>query len=107
MLLAGVTGTVMGDYFSHNLRLGDAWASVVLGLALAGLFLAGRRGAIWQPALYWAIVVMVRAAGTAVGDFFAQRHILGIAVSTAATGLAFVVLLAFQWQRRPRVEHAD
>jgi uncharacterized membrane-anchored protein len=107
MLLAGVTGTVMGDYFSHNLRLGDAWASIALGLVLAGFFLAGRRGAIWQPALYWATVVMVRAAGTAAGDFFAQRQVLGLALSTAATGLAFVVLLTLQRQRRPRVEQAD
>jgi uncharacterized membrane-anchored protein len=107
MLLAGVTGTVMGDYFSHNLQLGDAWASIVLSLALTGCFLAGRRGAIWQPALYWATVVMVRAAGTAVGDWLAQRHILGLAVSTAATGLAFVVLLTIQWQRQRRVEEVE
>ena len=50
---------------------------------------------------------MVRAAGTAVGDWLAQRHILGLAVSTAATGLAFVVLLTIQWQRQRRVEEIE
>jgi uncharacterized membrane-anchored protein len=107
ILLAGVTGTVMGDYFSHNLHLGDAWASIMLSLALTGCFLAGRRGAIWQPPLYWATVVMVRAAGTALGDWLAQRHILGLAVSTAATGLAFVLLLTIHWQRQRRVEEIE
>jgi uncharacterized membrane-anchored protein len=107
MLLAGAAGTVMGDYFSHNLHLGDGLASIVLGTVLAGCFLAGSRGRIWQPAFYWTTVVMVRAAGTAVGDWFAQRHILGLAVSTAVTGLAFAVLLLIQWQRRPRTEQAQ
>ena len=105
MLLAGTLGTVMGDYFSHNLHLGDGPASIVLSVVLAGFFLAGARGRIWQPALYWATVAMVRAAGTALGDWFA--HGLGLAVSTAATGLAFALLLLIQWQRRPRVEQAE
>jgi uncharacterized membrane-anchored protein len=43
---------------------------------------------------------MVRAAGTDVGDFFARRHMLGLALSTLVTGLAFVALLAFWKDRR-------
>lgn len=101
MLLAGTLGTVMGDYVSHDLKLDHGPASIALSVALAGFFLAGARGRIWQPALYWSAVVMVRAAGTALGDWFA--HSLGLAISTAATGLAFALLLLIQWQRRPRV----
>ena len=32
MLVAGTLGTVIGDYVSHNLRLGDGLASIALGL---------------------------------------------------------------------------
>lgn len=103
MLLAGTLGTVMGDYASHDLHLGDAKAAVVLGLPLACLFAAGGRGRLWLPAFYWVTVVMVRAAGTAVGDFLAQREVLGLALSTAATGLAFVVLLLIANARTARV----
>jgi uncharacterized membrane-anchored protein len=90
MLRAGTLGTVLSDYASHNLHLGDAKAAVVLGLPRACLFAAGGRGRLWRPGFYWVTVVMVRAAGTAVGDFFAQREVLGLMLSTAATGLAFV-----------------
>jgi hypothetical protein len=45
---------------------------------------------------------MVRAAGTAVGDFFAQRAVLGLAHSTAATGLAFAAFLLVQAARPVR-----
>ena len=93
MLLAGTLGTVLGDYTSHDLRLGDAKAAMVLGLPLACLFAAGARGRIWLTGFYWVTVVMVRAAGTAVGDFLAQREVMGLVLSTTATGLAFVALL--------------
>lgn len=102
MLLAGTLGTVLGDYVSHNLHLGDARASVALAVPLALLFAAGGRGRLGWPAFYWVTVVMVRAAGTAVGDFFAQRGVLGLALSTAATGLAFAALLLVQAARPVR-----
>jgi uncharacterized membrane-anchored protein len=93
MLLAGALGTVMGDYFSHNLYLGDARASVVLSAGLFCFFVLGAGGRLWRPAFYWATVVMVRAAGTAVGDLFAQRAVLGLGLSTVVTGLAFATLV--------------
>jgi uncharacterized membrane-anchored protein len=93
MLVAGTLGTVIGDYVSHNLRLGDGLASMALGLPLGVLFLIGSRGPIWSLPFYWATIVMVRAAGTAVGDFLAGRGILGLPLSTAATGITFVALL--------------
>ena len=40
MLLAGTLGTVMGDYFSHNLHLGDGIGAVVLSVVLGGFFLS-------------------------------------------------------------------
>jgi uncharacterized membrane-anchored protein len=100
MLLAGTLGTIMGDYFSHNLQLGDAVGAIVLSAILAAMFAAGSKGLIWSLPFYWATIVMVRAAGTDVGDFFARRHMLGLALSTLVTGLAFVALLAFWKDRR-------
>jgi uncharacterized membrane-anchored protein len=106
MLIAGTLGTVMGDYFSHNLHLGNALASIVLALPLACFFLAGRRGRILQPALYWSTVAMVRAAGTTVGDFVAQRDMLGLALGTAVTGVAFLMLLVILRSRQVRAMSA-
>jgi uncharacterized membrane-anchored protein len=48
---------------------------------------------------YWATIVMVRAAGTTVGDLTAARNALGLPLSTAMTGVLFVGLLIF-WRRR-------
>jgi uncharacterized membrane-anchored protein len=89
MLIAGTLGTVMGDFFSHDLHLGNAAASVVL----APFLVLGARQLLWSLPLYWTTIVMVRAAGTTVGDLLAARNALGLALSTAATGLLFIGLL--------------
>ena len=101
MLLAGTLGTVMGDYTSRNLHLGDALAALVLSLPLGALFIVGRRGLLWPLPFYWLTIVLVRAAGTSAGDFLAGRHLLGLPLSTAVSGLAFVALLML-WKVRSR-----
>jgi uncharacterized membrane-anchored protein len=99
MFLAGTLGTVIGDYCSHNLKLGDAGGSLLLSPVVAALFLAGRDGRLlWLP-LYWTTVVAIRAAGTTVGDYLASRGMLGLPLSTAVTGIAFVLLLVL-WRER-------
>src|SRR6202035_5005167 len=90
MLIAGTLGTVMGDFFSHDLHLGHAAASIVLSALLAPFLVLGARQLLWSLPLYWTTIVMVRAAGTAVGDLLAARNALGLALSTAATGLLFI-----------------
>ena len=102
MLLAGALGTVMGDYVSHNLGLGDLMASGALGIPLALLFIVGSRGPIWWVPFFWLTVVVVRADGTVVGDWFAGRHMLGLPLSTAMSGLVFVTLLLAWKDRRLR-----
>jgi uncharacterized membrane-anchored protein len=103
MLVAGTLGTVIADYLSHNLHLGDDVASILLSFALAVFFATGRKGLIWWPPFYWATVIMVRAAGTAVGDYFASRGMLGLPLSTFASGVAFLALLFFWNDRQTRV----
>jgi uncharacterized membrane-anchored protein len=93
MLIAGTLGTVMGDFFSHDLHLGNAAASIVLSALLAPFLVLGARQLLWSLPLYWTTIVMVRAAGTTVGDLFAARNALGLALSTAVTGLLFIGFL--------------
>jgi uncharacterized membrane-anchored protein len=93
MLIAGTLGTVMGDFFSHDLHLGNAVASLVLSALLAPFLVLGARQLLWSLPLYWTTIVMVRAAGTTVGDLLAARNALGLALSTAATGVLFIGFL--------------
>jgi uncharacterized membrane-anchored protein len=95
MLIAGTLGTVMGDFCSHDLHLGNAVGSVVLSALLAPFFVLGVRGRLWSLSLYWTTVVMIRAAGTVVGDLLAGRHALDLPLSTAVSGLALITLLFF------------
>jgi uncharacterized membrane-anchored protein len=92
MFIAGTLGTVIGDYCSH-LGLDDGGAALLLSPIVAILFLVGSRGPLRLLPFYWVTVVAIRAAGTMVGDFISGRHILGLPVSTAVTGILFVLLL--------------
>jgi uncharacterized membrane-anchored protein len=101
MFIAGTLGTVIGDYCSHDLHLDDGGASLLLGGILALLFVIARDGLLRSLWFYWLTIVAVRAAGTAVGDFFAGRNMLGLPLSTLITGALFVVLLAMWKQPAP------
>jgi uncharacterized membrane-anchored protein len=108
MFIAGSLGTVIGDYGSHDLHLGDAGASLVLVPILALLFVIARNGLLHSLWFYWVTVVTVRAAGTVVGDFVAGKNMLGLPASTLVTGILFVSLLAI-WKEptSSRLVHAD
>jgi uncharacterized membrane-anchored protein len=104
MFIAGTLGTVIGDYCSH-LGLDDGGAALLLSPIVAILFLVGSRGPLRLLPFYWVTVVAIRAAGTMVGDFISGRHILGLPVSTAVTGILFVLLLMV-WKQSARPEAA-
>jgi uncharacterized membrane-anchored protein len=102
MLIAGTLGTVLGDFTSFGTGLGLAKSSIVLSLILGGVFYLGR-GWLQIILFYWFTIVLVRAAGTAVGDFLASRSLgLGLPPSTALTGALFVVTLMLWKERQPR-----
>lgn len=105
MFIAGTLGTVIGDFCSHNMHLGDAGAALLLSPVVAILFLTGRRGLLLLLPFYWTTVVAIRAAGTAVGDLLAGRNLLGLPLSTAVTGVLFVALLVI-WKQSARPERA-
>jgi uncharacterized membrane-anchored protein len=101
MFIAGTLGTVIGDFCSHNLRLDDAGAALLLSPIVALLFLIGQRGMLQLLPFYWLTVVAIRAAGTAVGDLVSGRHMLGLSLSTALTGILFVALLLI-WKEQAK-----
>jgi len=108
MFIAGTLGTVIGDYCSHNLGLGDGGACLLLVPLLALLFAIARNGLLRALPYYWLTIVTVRAAGTVVGDLVAGRHMLGLALGTLVTGTLFVALLALRKEPgAPRLAHAD
>jgi len=98
MFIAGTLGTVIGDYYSHDLHLGDAGASILLSPILGLLFVTARNGLLRSLWFYWLTVAMVRAAGTAVGDLVSGRNMLGLPLSTLVTGALFVALLVL-WKQ--------
>ncbi|MDF5724330.1 MAG: hypothetical protein PUP91_28475 [Rhizonema sp. PD37] len=94
MMLAGVLGTLAGDFVSFRLHLTPPGAAVVVGALVTMMLSIGRRGEILAPALYWTTVALIRTAGTAAGD--ALAHALSLPWSTLLTGLAFLVpVIAF------------
>ena len=103
MFISGTLGTVIGDFCSHNMGLDDAGASILLSPIVAVLFLAGRGGRLLLLPSYWLTVVLIRAAGTAVGDFISGCNMLGLPVSTAVTGALFLALLVI-WREQSRSE---
>jgi uncharacterized membrane-anchored protein len=87
-----------------NDGIGGGW-SVNPALAHRGGVVLGRTR--WARLLllpfYWRTVVLIRAAGTAVGDFISGRNMLGLPVSTAVTGALFIALLVI-WREQSRSE---
>jgi uncharacterized membrane-anchored protein len=88
MFISGTWGIVIGDFCLHKIGLDDAGASTLLSPIVAVLFLAGRSGRLLLLPFYWLTVVLIRAAGTAVGDFISGRNMLGLPASTAVKGLS-------------------
>jgi uncharacterized membrane-anchored protein len=106
MLTAGTLGTAAGDFAADGLSLGPA---TVVTVALLGLALAlGSRAARTTGAGYWITIVIVRTAGTNVGDFVAGRHglALGLPVSTPLTGLLLLAALLLWRPRRANLPAA-
>ena len=108
MFVAGSLGTVIGDYCSHDLHLGDGGASLLLVPILALVFVIARNGLLRSLPYYWLTIVMVRAAGTAVGDLVAGRTMLGLPLGTLVTGTLFVALLVM-WKEpaASKLVHAE
>jgi uncharacterized membrane-anchored protein len=101
MLVAGVFGTVAGDFTSHSFGLYAA-AALLVGLLLV---LLAVRAWIFPGAMlaYWVAVLAERCAGTPVGDALASRHAmgLGLPLATCCTTGLFLVALFVRQRLRP------
>ena len=101
MLAAGILGTACGDDLASarggfGLDAASIATSLATGLALAIRATPGLRVA----ATFWTAVVVIRTAGTNLGDLFA--HHITLNASTVATGATLAILLLL-WPSRPRV----
>jgi hypothetical protein len=90
MMIAGVLGTVGGDAAAKWLSNPGA-AVAFFAIAWAAIAYLGRRGILLAAASYWAVVALIRTAGTAGGDTVA--HAFGLAPATVLTGTVFLVLV--------------
>jgi uncharacterized membrane-anchored protein len=103
MLGCGVFGTVAGDVASH--AWGQSTAAIALSAALGVAILLLRQKMLGAFAVYWLTVAAARSAGTAIGDWLAENHVinLGLSVATLLSGLAFaaVLLLGRKLRQQP------
>jgi len=94
MMLAGILGTIGGDFASFGIGLTPLGAACVFGgLIAASFWWFGKTSALLDPVPYWATVALIRTGGTAAGDALAEM--LRLTISTAFTGLVFVGLVTF------------
>ena len=94
MMLAGILGTIGGDFASFRIGLTPPGAACVFGaLIAASLWWFGKTAALLNPVPYWATVALIRTGGTAAGDALADA--LRLALSTALTGCVFVGLVLY------------
>jgi uncharacterized membrane-anchored protein len=100
LLIAGMLGTVLGDYVSFATGLGPLYAAGLEGGTLAALLFVGRTGPLADVWFYWLAVVAVQAAGTSFSDFLAHA-VFGLPLSTLATGMVLVVTLLLWRERSP------
>jgi uncharacterized membrane-anchored protein len=94
MMVAGILGTIGGDFIAFRMGLTAPGAAIAVGLLfVASIGMFAKRGRLLDPVPYWLTVGLARTAGTAGGDSVA--HALGLPVSTALTGFVFIALVAY------------
>ncbi len=106
ILIASTVGTTLGDFVSDNLGLGVAWASILLALVL-GCVLSIRRGIerLGQVG-YWSILIVVRIAGTVMGDFLSGEGGLNLGFMASAMCTALLLVLVLQlWRPEDAIRH--
>jgi uncharacterized membrane-anchored protein len=102
ILVASTIGTTLGDFLADNLGLGVAWASILLGSILAGVFYLRRRIKLFDQAGYWGVLILIRTTGTVMGDFVSGEEglNLGFMTSAACTALLLIGVLRL-WRPEP------
>lgn len=95
MGMAGILGTIGGDFMSFGAHLSPAGTAIAFSaLAAAAIIYWGRDGRLYQPAYYWIALALIRTAGTGAGDALAH-DVFGLPLATVATGLVFLGLVGY------------
>ena len=115
MALAGIVGTLIGDFGSGAfafasyeaahlagavsggfdfawMQTGHVVATLVFGGAVVAMVARNSFAELAKPVKYWTLLALIRTAGTAAGDYIAHTG-LGLAGSSLVTGLAFAGLV--------------
>jgi len=100
MAIAGVLGTVLGDYLADEYGL--AMMASILSISMVALVLLGFKNVLVLTPLYWFGVALARVAGTDAGDWLAKSAEKGgsgldLATATVISGFAFT-LTALYWR---------
>ncbi len=102
MAIAGILGTVLGDYLADEYGL--AMMAAILSIAMFALVLLGFKNVLIFTPLYWFGVALARVAGTDVGDWLAKSAEKGgsgldLATATVISGFVFTLTALF-WRGR-------
>ncbi len=98
LLITSVFGTTFGDFMSDDTGLGFGRASLLLVGVLAVAVVLELRARRPSDARYWAIIALVRTAGTTVGDWLTEGGPgLGFAIGATLAAALLVVILAEPW----------
>ena len=85
MMMVSMMGVVSADSLTFGLRVGALGSSLILLALLGGIFWLRRQPKANRLLVYWMKVVIIRAAGTAIGDFLAGHRYLDLGLPTSAT----------------------
>ncbi|MCI4680856.1 hypothetical protein K9U39_01340 [Rhodoblastus acidophilus] len=108
MILANAFGTIAGDYLADELRFGVGQAMLLTAPAAAVAVMLRVAGQSSSKFGYWAVVLLIRAVATNLGDYLADGLGLGFSVSCGAAFLLLALLiLALLTSAWPRMRAAE
>jgi ABC-2 type transport system permease protein len=95
ILAASTLGTTLGDFVAGDLGLGLGKASLVLGGLFALVWTIESKARVSNDARYWVAIIVVRTAGTVMGDFLTGEEGLdwGFGWGAATVGLLLILTL--------------
>jgi uncharacterized membrane-anchored protein len=100
MLIAGIFGTVGGDFISHAIGL---YAAAAVLCTAAVIVLAARSAfAATSVLTYWSAVLVERCAGTPVGDALASHRAVGLGLKWAMVCTGGMLLIGLLLRSRER-----